>query len=94
MDAAKDRVERIKQCLETNFHPSHLQIDDDSHRHTGHPGAQTGLGHFKIEIESEAFQGKTSMESHRMIYAALGSLMQTDIHAIQIRVQAPHQKKA
>lgn len=93
MNATKERIERIKQCLEINFHPTHLKIDDDSHHHAGHPGARAGLGHFKLEIEAEAFQGKSLMESHRMIYAALGNLMQTDIHAIQIKVRSQYQKK-
>ena len=35
-------------------------------------------------IKSPIFQGKTLVEKHRMVYDALGTLMQTHIHALRI----------
>ncbi len=84
----KDRIEIIKQRLEQAFHPTLLKVIDESHLHVGHEGAKTGLGHFALEITSSAFSSKNKIEQHRMIYAALGDLMKTDIHAIRISSQS------
>jgi BolA protein len=56
--------------------------------HTGHAGAKDGRGHFAITIVAEAFDGLGRIESHRLVYAALGSLMTTDIHALSINASA------
>ena len=79
----------IRVALRTAFAPSLLEVRDDSHRHAGHAGARDGRGHFAIRIESEAFAGMTPLVRHRAVYAALGGLMQTDIHALQIQARAP-----
>ena len=42
------------------------------------------MGHFEVTIVAEVFDGRSRIERHRMIYAALGTLMQTDIHALKI----------
>lgn len=79
------RTDMIRQRLEESFAPSRLEIRDDSHKHAGHPGARDGRGHFHVEIISEQFAGVSRIKQHQMIYEALGALMQTDIHALQIR---------
>jgi len=83
------RIERIRGALEKALAPTRLVIEDESHRHAGHAGAATGRGHFRVEIESAAFAGKAPLARHRMVYAALGDLMQTDIHALSIQAAAP-----
>lgn len=80
------RIELIKQRLTETLNPTHLIITDDSHRHMGHAGAKTGRGHFILEISAPSLHDKSAIEQHRMIYAALGDLMETDIHALTIRV--------
>ena len=80
-----ERVERIRQTLEQAFTPTRLEISDDSHLHAGHAGARSGKGHFTVEIESAAFEGKSPIERHRMVYSALDEMMQTDIHALSIK---------
>lgn len=80
-----DRVERIRQILEAAFQPTKLKITDDSHLHAGHAGARSGKGHFTVVIESAAFEGKSLIERHRLVYAALDAMMQTDIHALSIK---------
>ena len=55
----------------------------------GHEGARDGRGHFTVRITSEAFAGKAPLARHRAVYAALGDMMQTDIHALAIRARAP-----
>lgn len=80
------RLGVIRQRLEAAFAPTRLEVRDDSHRHAGHAGARDGRGHFDVLIVSDEFAGMSTLSSHRAIYAALGSLMTTDIHALSIRV--------
>ncbi|WP_225763522.1 BolA family protein [Stenotrophomonas sp. Marseille-Q4652] len=83
------RVERIRAALEVAFAPQLLEVEDDSHRHAGHAGARDGRGHFNVLIVSEAFAGMPPLARHRAVYAALGTMMETDIHALSIRAEAP-----
>lgn len=82
------RAERIRSALEAAFQPSELEVVDDSHKHAGHAGARDGRGHFSVRIVSEAFAGMPPLARHRAVYAALGEMMQTDIHALSIDAQA------
>jgi len=84
-----DRVAKIEALLREAFAPTHLLVKDQSHLHAGHEGARDGRGHFDVTIESEAFSGKRPLARHRMVYDAVGSLMETDIHALQIHAKAP-----
>lgn len=70
--------------------PESLEIVDDSAAHAGHSGAAPGGNtHWSIAIVSRAFEGKAMLARHRMVYAALGELMNNPIHAVQIRAIAP-----
>ena len=69
--------------------PSRLELADDSALHAGHEGAKSGGGHYRLTIVSEQFSGKNTVARHRMIYAALGPMMQQQIHALAIRAYAP-----
>jgi BolA protein len=80
-----NRVEEIRSRLSEAFSPSVLDIEDQSHLHVGHPGAASGGGHFAVTIEAEALNGLTRVARHRKIYAALGDMMGTEIHALTIR---------
>jgi BolA family transcriptional regulator, general stress-responsive regulator len=84
-----ERMTKIRERLEAAFTPDILEIVDDSHRHAGHAGAKDGRGHFSVRIVSAKFIGTKTLERHRMIYAALGSLMQTDIHALSVNALCP-----
>jgi BolA protein len=83
------RVAAIRERLEEAFAPAFLEVVDDSRRHAGHAGARDGRGHFNVAIRAAAFAGMRPIEAHRAVYAALGSLMETDIHALAIRASAP-----
>jgi len=82
-------VTLIKEKLTTVLTPTHLDIIDESHKHAGHAGAQAGGGHFLVTIVSPQFTGKSLIERHRMVYAAVGELMNTVIHALSINAQTP-----
>lgn len=88
MNRNAERVERIRVALQV-LAPSVLEVVDESHRHVGHEGARDGRGHFAVEIVSESFSGLAPLARHRRIYEALGTMMQTDIHALSIRAMAP-----
>ena len=86
-----ERIVRMRAMLEQAFAPEHLEIVDDSHRHAGHAGARDGHGHFTLEIRSTVFAGMAPLARHRAVYAALGTMMQDDIHALAIRASAPNE---
>lgn len=82
--AVSQREQRIREALEAAFAPTLLEVVNDSHRHAGHAGARDGRGHFNVRIRSAAFAGMTALARHRAVYAALGDMMETDIHALAI----------
>jgi BolA family transcriptional regulator, general stress-responsive regulator len=69
--------------------PSLVELLDESGRHVGHAGAATGGSHFRLVVVSPRFAGRDKLARHRMIYAALGPLMQREIHALAIQALAP-----
>lgn len=83
------RVESMRERLEQALHPTSLEIEDESHHHVGHAGARDGRGHFRLHIVSPDFVGLSPLQRHRAVYAALGDLMQTDIHALAIEAETP-----
>ena len=85
------RVERIRALLVEALDPAAIEVVDDSHKHVGHAGARGGQGHFSVDIVSAAFAGKLPLARHRLVYAALGDMMQTDIHALAIRARTPEE---
>lgn len=89
-----NRVERIRSALQAAFTPQLVEVRDDSHRHAGHAGASDGRGHFKIIVVSDAFAGKAPLARHRAVYAALGDMMETDIHALSIKALTPQEQGA
>ena len=82
------RVALIEQRLRTALSPELLEIRDDSAAHAGHAGARDG-GHFTVRIVAAAFTGKTLLQRHRLVNAALADLMHRDIHALSIKANAP-----
>ncbi len=85
-----ERISRLRAALEKELAPTRLEIIDDSAKHIGHPGAREG-GHFKVSLTSAAFRGKSAIQRHRIVFAAVGSLMKTDIHALNIDARTPEE---
>ena len=83
------RVEAIRERLQAALAPQALDVVDESHKHAGHEGARDGRGHFAVRVVSAAFEGEHLLARHRRVYDALGTLMQTDIHALSLKAQAP-----
>lgn len=80
----------IEQRIRAALDPVRLVVNNDSARHHGHAGDDgSGESHFSVEVESNAFAGKSRLERQRMVNAALGDLMEARIHAMAIRATAP-----
>jgi BolA protein len=81
----------IRDRLMRALQPTELEIIDESHLHAGHAGARDGRGHFRVKIRSKKFVGLRPIHTHRLVYEAVGDLMDTDIHALAIEAAAPEQ---
>jgi BolA protein len=84
-----DREARLRERLESRFAPTFLHILDEGHLHAGHVGAADGRGHFRIKILAPAFRGLTPLARHRLVYAAVADLLESDIHALAIEALPP-----
>ncbi|MGB0211200.1 BolA family protein [Algiphilus sp.] len=85
----RERITRMDAVLRDAFAPDSLRVEDESHLHVGHAGARSGRGHFRVHIVSAAFRGQAPLARHRAVYAALGTMMETDIHALAIHARTP-----
>ena len=80
---------RIRERLAA-LAPVTLQLLDESASHRGHAGWKAGGNtHWRLTIVSEAFRGKPTLARHRLVYQALGELMDDPIHALAINARAP-----
>lgn len=70
--------ENIKAVIEKSLATSHVAVEGDG-------------THFEAVVVSGDFDGKTPVERHKMVYAALGDAMKKDIHALSIKAYTPGQ---
>lgn len=70
--------------------PLRFEFADDSHLHAGHAGAREG-GHYRLLLVSDAFRGKNTVARHRAVFALVGDLMRTRIHALGIKAFTPEE---
>lgn len=89
MLSPEQRLAEIRTRLTAALNPQSIEVRDDSHQHRGHVGAADGRGHYSVSITAAVFVGMGLLARHRAVYAALGTLMQTDIHALAIAALAP-----
>jgi BolA family transcriptional regulator, general stress-responsive regulator len=80
----------ITEKLTAAFAPESLRVEDESHQHEGHAGHRPGgETHFRVYIVAQAFGGKSRIERHRMINAALADELAGGLHALAIHAKAP-----
>ena len=84
----KNRTDEWGEVLTAALSPTQLVWQDDSHLHAGHAGAREG-GHYRLQIVSPRFAGLSRIARHRLIYDALGPLVDRGIHALQIDARSP-----
>jgi len=80
----------ITEKLTSAFSPQSLNVVDESHLHAGHAGSREGgQTHYRVYIVSTAFEGKSRVDRHRMINAALAAELAGSVHALAIHAAAP-----
>lgn len=85
-----DRVTWLETTLRLALAPEHLEVAGESARHAGHAGAGSG-GHFRVLIVSRQFRNQDLLARQRAVYAALGSGMQSKVHALSLRTMTPEE---
>lgn len=71
--------------------PESLTLEDESAQHKGHAGAAGGGGHFRLTLVSPKFSNLNTLARHRLVYEAMGELMQREIHALSITALSPEE---
>ncbi|MGH8132608.1 MAG: BolA family protein [Steroidobacteraceae bacterium] len=84
-------IAQLRVAIGQALAPSALEIIDDSPLHVGHPGAGGG-GHYRVRLVSEAFRGRSPLERHRMVYAAVAALLKGSVHALNISARTADEK--
>jgi BolA protein len=80
----------ITDKLTKAFAPQSLDVVDESHRHEGHAGHRPGgETHFRVDIVSDAFRGKSRIDRHRMVNETLSGELAAGVHALAIHARAP-----
>jgi len=86
-------AQTIEAKLRQGLAPESLTVIDESHRHVGHAGHRPGgESHFRVEIVSTQFAGKSRVERQRMIHALLAEELTGPIHALSLSTQTPDEK--
>jgi BolA protein len=86
--AGAEVAAQIRSAVEHALAPTRLEIIDDSAAHAGHAGARAG-GHYRLTVVSAAFEGRSQLQRHRLVYAAVGPLMNGAVHALNIVARTP-----
>jgi BolA protein len=82
----------ITKKLTEAFAPESLRVEDESHLHVGHAGHRAGgQTHYRVYIVSAAFRGKSRIDRHRAINAALAAELSSSVHALAIHATAPEE---
>jgi stress-induced morphogen len=80
----------IQRKLASALEPVHLEIENESHRHSVAPGSET---HFKVIVVSEQFTGQTLLSRHRLVYELLSDELRTGVHALSVQAHTPAEWK-
>ncbi|HUQ75321.1 MAG TPA: BolA family protein [Burkholderiales bacterium] len=70
--------ESIKQGIEAQLACEHVEVIGDGH-------------HFQAVIVSAQFAGRSRVQRHQLVYAALGDRMREEIHALSMRTLTPQE---
>ncbi|KAI0699259.1 bola-like protein-domain-containing protein [Cytidiella melzeri] len=88
----------IRDKLKTLLQPSELVVTNDSWQHRHHAamrasGGGSGETHFSVNIVSDAFKGKSTIQRHRMIHAALSDEFAQGLHALSLKTKTPEESQ-
>jgi len=85
----------IREKLTKAFQPLELAVENESGKHAGHAGARDRLGrvtgetHFRVRVVSGQFEGKSRVDRHREVNAALKEELAGPVHALAIKALTP-----
>jgi BolA protein len=83
----------IEKKLTEALAPISLRVIDESHHHAGHghPGDRRhgNESHFRVEVVSAAFAGKSRVDRHRMVNGLLAQDLAEGLHALAVTAKAP-----
>jgi len=85
------REEKLLDRLRTGLGAEHVALEDESARHAGHEGAQSGAGHYRVVVVAARFAGLDRIARHRAVYAAVGDMIPDEVHALSIRSLTPEE---
>ncbi len=83
-------ADQIRERLAA-LEPESITLEDESAQHKGHAGAASGGGHFRLTLVSPKFSTLSTLARHRLVYEAMGELMQREIHALSITALSPEE---
>ena len=90
--------QRIRTAMQQTFTPSHLEVEDESHKHASHAAMRNvdhGETHFKVIVVSEQFASLSPIERHRLVNDSLATEMDAEqggtVHALSIKAKTPEQ---
>tara|TARA_B100000700_G_scaffold218147_1_gene239966 strand:- start:243 stop:509 length:267 start_codon:yes stop_codon:yes gene_type:complete len=78
-------IDLIVDLLRKKLSAESVEVEDQSHLHTGHAGAAGGGGHYQVTVIASCFRGLNTLARHRLIYDAVDQLMKKEIHALSIQ---------
>jgi BolA protein len=85
----------IDKKLRERFAPQRLDIEDESARHRGHAGyREGGESHFRVEIVSSAFEGRSRVARQRLVYQVLAEEFAAGLHALALTTLTPAEDRA
>ena len=80
----------IEARLAAELAPARLSVVDESHLHAGHSGARPGgETHFRIDVVSAAFEGKSRVDRHRVVNALMAEAFARGLHALAVKARTP-----
>lgn len=85
-------ADRISARISAALDQARVVVIDDSARHRGHAGARDGgESHFKVEVVSPAFAGKSRVDRQRLVYDALKAEFAAGVHALEVKTLTPEE---
>jgi len=73
--------EQLKTWIETGFKDADVSVEGDGH-------------HFEAVIVTQEFEGKSRIQRHQLVYAALGDKMKAEVHALSMKTLTPNEQNA
>lgn len=83
----------IRNLVEENLHPEHMELINESYKHAGHAGDDgSGQTHYKLMVVSTAYECMSMVEAQRLTMRALKTAFDKGLHSISLKLRAPVKK--